>query len=590
MHILITGGTGFIGSRLALACLGRGDNVTVLGQTNTPAETENAKEIKAAGGTIRLCSVLDRTEIESAMQSVDIVYHLAACQHEANVPDQRFWDVNVTGTRNMLDAAVKAGAKRFIHGSTIGVYRADKNEITRDDSPLEPGNIYGRTKLEGEKVVRECRDKIPAVIIRIPETYGPGDRRLVKLFKTIHKDRSFLVGGGRNLHHLIYIDDLIDVFFESTTSDEAVGETFVVAGEKALTTREMMTTIGHELGRKGWRVTIPFAPLYLLATVMELVMKPLRIQPPLHRRRMNFFILNFSFACNDAWRVLRFRPGIDFAEGVKRTAEWYREKGLIPSDGPQTHAFVAAPEQAGGNVPEHPLSAWTEPFDSFWEAPDDIDKGYASFGQFYRCNYLEKVPHDKGSKILVISCGPGYFVHMLSEQGYTNVLGIDSFPSKVAHAEARGLNCRVAQAVPFLEESLEEYDLIFCEQELNHLTKEEIVDFMRLVVARLTPGGRIIVHGLNAANPLTGQEAGYQNFDHFNMFTEYSLRQVMEYVGLARIRVFPLNLYVFYKNPMNYVAWAVAMLFSVFFRAAFILYGKSNKIWTKKLAAVGTKS
>ena len=132
-------------------------------------------------------------------------------------------------------------------------------------------------------------------------------------------------------------------------------------------------------------------------------------------------------------------------------------------------------------------------------------------------------------------------------------------------------------------------EAIFCEQELNHLTKSEILVFLRLCSESLKPGGRLIVHVLNGANPITGAEALAQNFDHYNTFTEYTLRQVLEHSGFTEVRVIPLNLYVFFRNPFNWVAWAASALLSVLFRAAFVLYGKSNRIFTKKIAAVCTR-
>jgi SAM-dependent methyltransferase len=231
------------------------------------------------------------------------------------------------------------------------------------------------------------------------------------------------------------------------------------------------------------------------------------------------------------------------------------------------------------------LAAQVEPFDSFWEAPEEIESGYTRFGEFYRHNYLRQVPADHNSRILVISCGAGYFVKLLREQGYLKVVGIDSFGSKVAHGRRHGLDCREARAFPFLATSGQVFDAIICEQELNHLTKHEMRVFLRLVYQRLSPGGTLIVHSLNGANPITGAEALAQNIDHFNTMTEYSLRQVLEHAGFEQIYVFPLNLYVFYKNPANYVAWGIATLLSVLFRACFMLYGKSNRIFTKKIGA-----
>jgi 2-polyprenyl-3-methyl-5-hydroxy-6-metoxy-1,4-benzoquinol methylase len=240
-------------------------------------------------------------------------------------------------------------------------------------------------------------------------------------------------------------------------------------------------------------------------------------------------------------------------------------------------------------VREEELTARIEVFDTFWEGPEDVEKGYVSFGQFYRVNYLKHIPSNKDASILVISCGPGYFVNLLRSEGYTNVLGIDSDPKKIAHAQEKGLNCRVEHAFPFLQNAPGQYDLIFCEQEINHLTKDEIIRFLNLCWKQMDPGGTLIVHSLNGANPITGAEALAQNFDHYNTFTDYSLRQVMDYCGFRNVKVVPLNLYVFYTNPMNYAAMLLAGLLSMFFRAAFVLYGKHNKVFTKKIAAIGVK-
>ena len=232
------------------------------------------------------------------------------------------------------------------------------------------------------------------------------------------------------------------------------------------------------------------------------------------------------------------------------------------------------------------LTAQMEPFDSFWEGPSNIEKGYASFGQFYRVNYLPYLPREKDKQVLVVSCGPGYFLNLLKKEGYVNVAGIDSDPEKVRIARKKGLNCNVEEAFSYLEARADAFDAIFCEQELNHLTKSEILAFLQRCKASLREGGTLIVHGLNGANPITGAEALAQNFDHYNTFTEYTLRQVLGHVGFREISVIPLKLYVFYKNPMNYVAMLAAGLLTLFFRFSFLLYGKSNRIFTKKIAAV----
>lgn len=328
MKVLITGGTGFIGSRLALRCLKRGDDVRVLGQENTQAENSNRALIEKRGAEISVGSVSDNPDLPGLFQGVNVVFHLAATQHEMNVPDQRFWDVNVTGTKNVLEASVAAGVSRVVHGSTIGVYGVPTTVID-EETPCRPDNIYGVTKLEGEKLALSYRDRLAVVVIRIPEVYGPGDRRLVKLFKPINKGAFFVIGRGDNVHHLIFIDDLTDAFLQAAEHDGAVNKLFLLAGKVPVTTEQMVTTIAEQLGAKLPRFRAPMLPFLALATLMELGLRPLGIQPPLHRRRLDFFRKSFILSADRARKAFGFDPKTDFAEGARQTAAYYKEEGLL---------------------------------------------------------------------------------------------------------------------------------------------------------------------------------------------------------------------------------------------------------------------
>lgn len=254
---------------------------------------------------------------------------------------------------------------------------------------------------------------------------------------------------------------------------------------------------------------------------------------------------------------------------------------------PPSHPVVdvAAPPAPPGRR----LSARLEPFDSYWQAPKDVEGGYTKFGAYYRANFLPHLPTDRQAAILVISCGPGYLVKLLTDLGYGRVIGIDSDGAKVALATKRGLDCRAAEAFPFLQGKVEEFDAIVGEQELNHLTKEEMLEFLGLCRRALKRGGTLVVYGLNGANPLTAPDSLAHNIDHFHTFTEYSLGQALEIAGFEDIHAFPLQLYVFWKNPLNYVGLFVTSFLHLMFRAIFIMYGKDAKIFSKKLGAVARK-
>jgi 2-polyprenyl-3-methyl-5-hydroxy-6-metoxy-1,4-benzoquinol methylase len=251
------------------------------------------------------------------------------------------------------------------------------------------------------------------------------------------------------------------------------------------------------------------------------------------------------------------------------------------------------PRRAGDRavtVNSDDLAARIEPFDSFWQAPEDVEKGYGRFAAYYRTNYLPRLPVDRESRILVVSCGPGYLVKTLVDAGYRNVVGIDSFPDKVEFARQKGLDCRVARAFEFLAESDGAWDCIIPEQELNHLTTSEQIDFLALCRQKLRPGGTILVYGLNGANPFVGAENLAHNIDHFNLLTEYSLWQVLDLCGFENVSVFPLKVYVFWKNPGNYVGLALTTIIELTSRLIFTLYGKNVTVLSKKLAATARRA
>lgn len=327
MNIVITGGTGFIGSRLALAC--REHDVRVLGQVNNPWEADIRRELESAGIAVTEGAVTDRKLVFETLEGADVVFHLAAAQHEASVSDQHFWNVNVTGAWNVLEASLAAGVKRVVHGSTIGVYGSTVNGALDERSPSRPDNVYGVTKLEGERLALDFADRLPVVVIRISETYGPGDRRLLKLFKATKRKVLPLLGTGTNLHHPIYVKDLIDGLLLASTRDEAVGKVFVLAGTEELSTDQMVRAIAFASKGRARTVHVPLFPFLVAARVVGKTFGSLGVQPPIHPRRLDFFHKSFRFSGEQARQTLGFTPRYTFAEGVRETAAWYRERGYL---------------------------------------------------------------------------------------------------------------------------------------------------------------------------------------------------------------------------------------------------------------------
>ncbi|MEM9911079.1 MAG: NAD(P)-dependent oxidoreductase [Pseudomonadota bacterium] len=328
MTVLVTGGTGFIGGRLAQRCLKQGMKVRVFAQVNTEAQSDMKDQLDAAGADICLGSITDDDARLGLCDGVEVVYHLAAAQHEANVPDEHFWRVNTDGTKALLDEAVAAGVQRFVFASTIGVYGEGGTNLD-ERSVTNPTSAYGASKLAAEGHVLGAASEIHSTVIRVSETYGPGDRRLLKLFRAIGKERFRMVGAGSNLHHMIFVDDLIDAFLLASGTEHARGEVFAIAGSRPVTTLELAEAIANSLGKGLSSRHIPIAAIGAVAATLETLLRPLGIQPPVHRRSVDFFTKTYAFSTERASALLGFEPVTDLQSGVEATRDWYRQNHLL---------------------------------------------------------------------------------------------------------------------------------------------------------------------------------------------------------------------------------------------------------------------
>lgn len=328
-RILITGATGFIGCELAQLAVRLGHQVTAVSAVNNPTERSRYDRLTAAGITVVTAALDQKERLEAALQNQDAVIHLAAAQHEAEAPEVLFRRVNVEGTRTMLELAQRARVSRFVHGSTIGVYGQAAAGSLTEHSPLAPTSSYGRTKAEAEEVARGYSAKMAVCIVRISETYGPGDMRLLKLFRAVQRGRYFTIGDGRNQHQLIYVDDLARGLLAAVESPRACGATVILASSEILTTDEMVAAIGAAVAKPRLPLHLPMWPFSAAAFVFEKTLPPLGLRPPLHQRRLDFFRKSFRFSTKSAADLLGFRAATTFAEGARHTARWYREQGML---------------------------------------------------------------------------------------------------------------------------------------------------------------------------------------------------------------------------------------------------------------------
>jgi nucleoside-diphosphate-sugar epimerase len=332
VRILITGGTGFLGSRLAIRHRGAGDEVRIVGKEATPLEASNAQALRDAGADVRIGDFGDEALMGDALGGVDRVVHIAAAMREANVGDDHFHEVNVRGTQRLLAACRQAGVPRFLYCSTAGVVGTDRGVTTDEDSEPRPRDIYQTTKLAAERAVLAFgrEHDYPVSAVRPPAVYGPGDGRLVKLFRMVGKGWFLLPGGGSGLHHLVYIDDVLDAFELAATKPEAVGRVYNATGPRAVPLDELVDEIAAALQVPSPRkVRVPFWPLDLMAVTCETLCRPIGMQPPIHRRRLDFYRHDEDFSHARARSELGWEPKHDLAAGLAKTIAAYRAQGLL---------------------------------------------------------------------------------------------------------------------------------------------------------------------------------------------------------------------------------------------------------------------
>jgi nucleoside-diphosphate-sugar epimerase len=322
---LVTGASGFTGGALCRRLVKDGEQVVAFVRPSSRIE-----ELKVMGIECRVVDIKDAESVLDNLDGIDRIYHLAAAYRTEHSDRDEFRSVNVEATRNLLEAAKRREVKRFVHCSTVGVQGRIDDPPADEEYRFNPGDHYQESKLEGELLAREYFSKgLPGVVVRPVGIYGPGDTRFLKLFRPISKGYFVMIGSGKVLYHMTYIEDLVEGFVLAGQKPAALGEVFTVAGETYTTIRQLVNLIADVLGKPHPWLQIPFFPVYLASHICDKAFRPLGLNPPLYPRRVEFFYLDRAFSIEKAKQLLGYSPKVNLQDGLTRTAGWYREQGLI---------------------------------------------------------------------------------------------------------------------------------------------------------------------------------------------------------------------------------------------------------------------
>ncbi|WP_413160952.1 NAD-dependent epimerase/dehydratase family protein [Capilliphycus salinus ALCB114379] len=324
---LVTGATGFTGSVLVKKLVNQGIEVVAIARPSSNIESFEGMPIKWFRG-----DVFDEELINKAIEGVNYIFHMVTPFREAKSPDIGYYNVHVLSTQLLAKAALKQpDFRRFVHVSTIGVHGHVDNPPGDENCPLKPGDVYQSSKLQGEQWIKEfgAQQGLPVAIVRPAGIYGPGEKRLLKIYKWVAKKRVPVIGNGGNLLHFIHVDDLTDFFIVTAIHPKAVGEVFICGSKQAMTFKDMVALIGDYYGVSPQFLKVPAAPVFAIGDLFELMFRPLGIEPPIYRRRLAFYTKDRSFNTSKMRNILDFTPAHSDEDGLKELAQWYVDNGWI---------------------------------------------------------------------------------------------------------------------------------------------------------------------------------------------------------------------------------------------------------------------
>ncbi|MGM0608962.1 MAG: NAD-dependent epimerase/dehydratase family protein [Candidatus Muiribacteriota bacterium] len=329
MKYLITGSTGFIGPYLAKHIAENGDFCRCLARDVSKAKTL----IPYSSVDIVQGDVKDKKSIEGIADDIDVVFHLATLGHlyNAEVPEEMFHEINVKGTENIANEALKSKVKKFVHCSSVAAMGICDEVPATEKSICNPHHPYGISKLQAEETVLKLTDQydLPASIVRFSMVYGPGDwRDMLKLVKLIKKGIFPKIGNRPKLTPLIHVQDAVTALLN--VADKGINkEIYLITNEKPENFDDIRNYILKGLNIKRPGFYIPEWMALLAADIIDKTFTFAGKVPPVNKKNIESTIADRVFSVEKAVNDFGFKTDIPAEEGIVETVKWYKKKGWV---------------------------------------------------------------------------------------------------------------------------------------------------------------------------------------------------------------------------------------------------------------------
>lgn len=319
-RVFVTGASGFIGRALCERLSRDGFEVRGVDVAADPARGVVAGDVSAPGAW------------QEHAAGCDLVVHTAAIVSMRGTDPGTVWRVNALGTKHVLDAAIRGGAARVVHLSSVTVFGFAFPDGVDETYPTEPNGVpYVDTKIAGEALVLRAHaaGEVAAAIVRPGDVYGPGSRPWTLLpVEEIAARRLVLPARGRGIFSPVFIDDLVDGIVLAATHQDAAGGVFNLTGGTGVTTREFFGHYARMLDRR--LPTLPTRPARALASAAALAARATRQETEVNAAAAQYLARTGTYSIERARRVLGYAPAVTLSDGMARTEAWLRAEGHIP--------------------------------------------------------------------------------------------------------------------------------------------------------------------------------------------------------------------------------------------------------------------
>jgi len=320
MKVLVTGGTGFIGSHLVERLVREGHQVRCVAKDRL-----HSVYLESLGIELMLGDLNNGMDLEAILDGVECIYHLAGVTRARLNKD--YYEGNYLTTKNFINICARSSNKfeRFVYVSSQAAVgpALDGRPVTEKD-PYQPVSHYGKSKMLAEKEVLRYRDKVPITIIRPAAVYGPRDREMLQYFLLIKKHLQLLIGFRKKWLNFVYVDDLVDGLLLAGEHPRAEGESFFIGSEESCTTEDIGNTVASILNRRPICFRVPHLVVFSVAAIAEgfgkLTGKPIFFNLQKAKESVQ---PSWIFSVEKAKSKLGFSPRVSLEEGMKRTYQWY---------------------------------------------------------------------------------------------------------------------------------------------------------------------------------------------------------------------------------------------------------------------------